>query len=368
MSLSVGIVGLPNAGKSTLFNALTRAQAAVGAFPFTTIEPNTGVVPVPDDRVQQLAQVFLPPKRIPATVTFTDIAGLVRGAHQGEGLGNQFLGHVRQADALALVLRAFSAEDVGHVEGVVDPLRDLEILELELSLADLATVERRLDKVGRTARAGAADREQLAEVSGLERTREALQRGTAARQVSLSREEAEQLRGAQLLTAKPLILVANVDEDALGSEPTGEEMAGLRSRAEARGAELVRVSARLEAELAELELDEAREYLGQLGLAEGGLARLSRAGYRALRLLTFFTAGEKEVRAWTVPQGASAKDAAGVIHTDFAKGFIRAEVCDWRELVEAGGYAAVRERGLRRLEGRDYVVRDGDVMHFLFNV
>ncbi len=368
MSLSVGIVGLPNAGKSTLFNALTRAHVAVGAFPFTTIDPNTGVVPVPDDRIRQLAEVFHPPKVIPATVTFTDIAGLVRGAHSGEGLGNQFLGHIRSADAIAFVLRAFSASEVGHVEGGIDPLRDLEILELELGLADLGVVDRRLERAGKTARAGAAPREVQAEVSGLTKVREALDQGLPARRVQLTEEEAVGVRETQLLTAKPVIYVANVDEDELGGDPASGPAGKIADRARSEGADFVAVSAKLEAELSELEPQEAEEFLSGLGLAEAGLGRLSRAGHHALRLQTFFTAGEKEVRAWTVEQGANAKDAAGAIHTDFAKGFIRAEVCGWQELVDAGGYAAVRERGQRRLEGRDYLVQDGDVMHFLFNV
>ncbi|MGH7611483.1 MAG: redox-regulated ATPase YchF [Candidatus Dormibacteria bacterium] len=368
MTLAVGIVGLPNAGKSTLFNALTRARAAVGDFPFTTIEPNTGVVPVPDERLHRLAQVFSPPRVIPATVTFTDIAGLVRGAHRGEGLGNQFLSHIRAADAVAVVLRAFEAGGVGHVEGAVDPLRDLEILDLELALADIATLDRRLDKVGRTARAGAADRAQQAELQGLRRVRQALDEGLPARSVALSPEEQVGVREAQLLTAKPVVYVANISESALGGPPPEGPLAAVASRAAREGTELVLVSARLEAELSELDQAEAAEFLSSLGLTESGLGRLTHAGYAALGLQTFFTAGEKEVRAWTVARGATARDAAGVIHTDFAKGFIRAEVCDWEELVEAGGYAGVRDRGQRRLEGRDYLVRDGDVVHFLFSV
>jgi hypothetical protein len=368
MSLSVGIVGLPNAGKSTLFNALTKAHAAVGAFPFTTIEPNTGVVPVPDPRLEQLAAVFHPPKVIPATVTFTDIAGLVRGAHQGEGLGNQFLSHIRSADAIAFVLRSFAASEVSHVEGEVDPIRDLEILELELALSDIAALDRRLNKVGRTARAGAGGREAKVEADALARVREALDQGRPARSVELSEEEWPAVKECQLLTAKPVIYVANVDEDELSQDPAAGKARPIAERAKVEKADFVAVSAKLEAELSELEPAEACEFLTGLGLEEAGLGPLSRAGYHALSLISFFTAGEKEVKAWTVRQGSNAMEAAGTIHTDFAKGFIRAEVCRWEELVSAGSYPAVRERGQRRLEGRDYQTQDGDVMNFLFNV
>lgn len=283
-------------------------------------------------------------------------------------MGNQFLGHIRSSDAIAFVLRAFTASEVSHVEGGVDPLRDLEILELELTLADLATVDRRLERSGKTARAGAASREVQAEVSGLTKVRQALDQGLPARRVSLTAEEELGVREAQLLTAKPVIFVGNVDEDELVGDLAAGPAGRIAARAADEGADFVPVSAKLEAELSELEPEEAAEFLSGLGLNEGGLGRLSRAGYHALSLLTFFTAGEKEVRAWTVAQGANARDAAGVIHTDFAKGFIRAEVCAWEELVQAGSYAAVRERGQRRLEGRDYLVQDGDVVHFLFNV
>ncbi len=365
MSLAVGIVGLPNSGKSTLFNALTGGRALVGDYPFTTIDPNTGVVPVPDERLRRLAELFHPPRVIPATVTFSDIAGLVRGASRNEGLGNQFLGHIRSTDAIALVIRAFTGQ-VAHVEGSVDPVRDMDILELELALADLQTVERRLDRVEERAR---RPRDVTpAQIQGLHRLREALDAGRPARGVPLGDEERVGLSQLQLLTAKPGVYVANVDEDALSSGATGGPAAQIAQRAAQVGASFVTVSAKLEAELAELDIEEAAAYLQSLGVGEAGLGRLSRAAYAALGLLTFFTAGEKEVRAWTLPQGGTAVDAAGVIHTDFARGFIRAEVCDVGDLLAAGGYAGVRERGRRRLEGRDYVVRDGDVVHFLFNV
>ncbi|HVA21046.1 MAG TPA: redox-regulated ATPase YchF [Candidatus Micrarchaeia archaeon] len=365
MSLAVGIVGLPNSGKSTLFNALTGGRALVGDYPFTTIDPNTGVVPVPDGRLQRLAALFRPPRVIPATVTFTDIAGLVRGASRNEGLGNQFLGHVRTTDAIALVVRAFTGA-VAHVEGSVDPVRDMDILELELALADLATVDRRLERVEERARR--PSEVTAAQVAGLRRIRDALDDGRPARAVALAPEEGSGLQALQLLTAKPALYVANVDEAVLGADPGQGPAAAVAGRAAQAGAGFVTVSAKLEAELAELEVAEAGEYLRSLGVAEAGLGRLSRAAYAALGLLTFFTAGEKEVRAWTLPRGGTAVEAAGAIHTDFARGFIRAEVCDAEDLLTSGGYAGVRERGRRRLEGRDYEVRDGDVVHFLFNV
>jgi ribosome-binding ATPase len=363
MGLSVGIVGLPNAGKSTLFNALTRAGAAVGNYPFTTIEPNTGIVPVPDPRLQQLAGIFSPPRVIPTTVTFTDIAGLVRGASRGEGLGNQFLGHIRDTDAIALVVRCFDDGDVTHVEGSVDPVRDIDLLELELQLADLDSVSKRLDKNERTARLQKDHAEET--VTVLRRVREHLDTGQPVRTMGLSREELGHIRDLFLLTVKPILVVANVDEN----DPSGAAvLQRVEERAERSGGEAVAVSARIEAELSELEADDQREFLASLGLAEPGLNRLARSAYHLLHLLTFFTAGEKEVRAWTVRRGETAIDAAAEIHTDFAKGFIRAEVVGAADLIAAGSYAAVREQGKLRLEGRDYVVQDGDVMHFRFNV
>ncbi|HXA27831.1 MAG TPA: redox-regulated ATPase YchF [Candidatus Angelobacter sp.] len=363
MSLSVGIVGLPNAGKSTLFNALTKAGAAVGNYPFTTIEPNTGIVPVPDPRLQQLAALFNPPRIIPTTVTFTDIAGLVRGASRGEGLGNQFLGHIRDTDAIALVVRCFDDGDVTHVEGSVDPVRDIDLLELELQLADLESVGRRLDKTERTSRLQKDHAEET--VAILRRVREHLDGGQPVRTLPLTAEEKERIRDLSLLTAKPILVVANVDEN----DPSGAQvLQRVAERAEQAGGEAVAVSARIESELSELDADDQREFLASLGLNEPGLNRLARSAYHLLHLVTFFTAGEKEVRAWTVRRGQTAIDAAGEIHTDFAKGFIRAEVVGATDLIAGGSYAAVREQGRLRLEGRDYVVQDGDVMHFRFNV
>ncbi|MBV8196096.1 MAG: redox-regulated ATPase YchF [Candidatus Dormibacteraeota bacterium] len=362
MTLSVGIVGLPNAGKSTLFNALTRAGAAVGNYPFTTIDPNTGVVPVPDPRLDRLAALFAPPKVIPATVTFTDIAGLVRGASRGEGLGNRFLGHIREADATALVVREFSDPDVSHVEGAVDAVRDIDVIELELQLADLEAVTRRLERTEKTARLQKA--KELDTIALFRRVAEHLDSGQPVRTMTLSAEERAALRELWLLTAKPLLIIINVDEaHAAQSVPEA-----LSARAEAAGGEALSVSARIESELLELDADARDAFLADLGLVQPGLHRVAQSAYQLLQLLTFFTAGEKEVRAWTLRRGETAIDAAATIHTDFAKGFIRAEVVDVEELLSAGSYAVSREQGKQRLEGRDYVVRDGDVVHFRFNI
>ena len=362
MTLSVGIVGLPNAGKSTLFNALTRAGAAVGNYAFTTIEPNTGVVGVPDARLDRLFELFRPPREIPATVTFTDIAGLVRGASRGEGLGNRFLGHIREADATALVVRAFADPDVSHVEGAVDPVRDIDVIELELQLADIDTVSRRLERTERTSRLQKEKEEEV--LALLRRVLAHLDSGRPVRTMVLSADERAALRELWLLTAKPLLVVVNAD-DAHASDVVPDAVA---ARAREAGGEAIAVSARIESELLDLEPDERDVFLADLGLTEPGLHRVARSAYHLLDLLTFFTAGEKEVRAWTLRRGGSAIDAAAVIHTDFAKGFIRAEVVDVDDLLAAGSYNAVREQGKQRLEGREYVVRDGDVVHFRFNV
>ena len=362
MSLSVGVVGLPNAGKSTLFNALTRAHAAVGNYPFTTIEPNTGVVPVPDSRLDRLAAMFSPPKVIPATVTFTDIAGLVHGASSGEGLGNRFLGHIREADSVLLVVRDFHDPDVSHVEGTVDPSRDIDVIELELQLADLDTVQRRLDRVERNARL--QKQKDIDQIALLQRVRDHIDQGRSVRTLDLGADEHLELRDLWLLTAKPLLVVANVDEQAAAAEPSPD----LLARARAAGGAVLVVSARIESELVDLDEPDRQSFLTDLGLAEPGLHRVARAAYRLLRLLTFFTAGENEVRAWTLRDGGTALDAAAVIHTDFARGFIRAEVCDVEDLLASGSYTALRDHGRQRLEGRDYILRDGDVVHFRFNV
>lgn len=365
MTLSVGIVGLPNAGKSTLFNAMTRAGAAVGNYPFTTIEPNTGIVPVPDDRLDRLAAIFRPPKVIPATVTFTDIAGLVRGASRGEGLGNQFLGHIRETDAIAYVVRGFEDSEVSHVEGSVDPVRDLELLELELGIADLESVTKRLDRLEKTSRlVKEKDADTLAT---LRVVREHLDAGQPVRTMSLSAEQRAHIRDLFLLTAKPALVVVNVAEDDAAAT-SSSMLDAVREAAARTHDDVVPISARIESELIELEPDDRAEFLASLGLEEPGLNRLARRAYALLHLITFLTAGEKEVRAWTLRHGGTALDAAGTIHTDFAKGFIRAEVVDAETLIAAGSYSAVRDAGRLRLEGRDYVVQDGDVVHFRFNV
>ena len=363
--LRLGIVGLPNVGKSTLFNALTSAKALVANYPFATIEPNTGIVQVPDSRLDALAAIVHPERVVPAAVEFVDIAGLVKGASQGEGLGNQFLANIREVDAILHVVRCFEDPDIQHVMGPVDPVRDREVINIELGLADLATVEKRLDRTARAAKSG--DPEARVELRLLEALRTALAAGKPARAVVPTDEEAPAFRSLNLLTAKPVLYAANVAEDQITEG--NALVAALRAAVErdAEQAEIVTFSAKVEAELAELAPEDRREFLASLGLTESGLDRLAHAAYHLLGLQSYFTAGEKEVRAWTIHRGDKAPAAAGVIHSDFEKGFIRAETVAYEDFVRVGGWKGAREQGLARAEGKDYVVRDGDVMLFRFS-
>ncbi len=365
MGLQMGLVGLPNSGKSTLFNVLTRAGAAVASYAFTTIEPNVGVAVLPDPRLEALAQMVGPERVVPATMEFVDIAGLVKGAHQGEGLGNQFLGHIRNVDAIAYVLRCFADPDVSHPYGKLDPLDDLTILDLELTLADLVTVERRIEKSRSAAKA--SPREHAAELAMLESLRDALQAGRLALDWAAGTEQLELVRSVGLLTAKPRLYVANVGE---GDLPDGGELAGrVRNRALVDGSESVAICAQVEMVLLDWPPAEAAAYLCELGLARQGLDRLVAAGFRLLELITFFTiTGGKEARSWPIPRSTPAPVAAGRIHTDMERGFIRAEVIGVDDLLAAGSWATARDAGRVRVEGRNYLVEDGDVIHFRFAV
>jgi GTP-binding protein YchF len=360
MALAVGIVGLPNVGKSTLFNALSSAGAEASNYAFCTIEPNVGMVRVPDPRLDALVEVIVPKSIVPTTVEFVDIAGLVKGASEGEGLGNQFLSHIRSVDAIVHVVRCFD------VNSRVDPLDDVDTIDTELLLRDIQSLEKRLERARKQSKSG--DKVEKLALVVCERMLAGMENGTAARSIELSDDEREIIDALDLLTSKPIMYVANVSEDQVSADVEDEFVAPLAAKAAKDGAEIVVISAAIESEISTLPAEERTEFLESLGLEEPGLNRLIRKAYALLDLITYFTAGEKECRAWTIPRGTKAPQAAGVIHTDFERGFIRAEVVHWKTLIDLGSEAAVKAKGLLRVEGKEYVVDDGDVMHFRFNV
>ncbi|HEY8392297.1 MAG TPA: redox-regulated ATPase YchF [Capillibacterium sp.] len=365
--MKIGIVGLPNVGKSTLFNAITKAGAECANYPFCTIEPNLGIVAVPDERLTRLAEMYQPEKVTPATVEFVDIAGLVKGASRGEGLGNKFLSHIREVDAILHVVRCFAGENIVHVEGSIDPARDVEIINLELILADLETMEKRIEKTRNMAKSG--DKKVLAALDLYTRIQKGLSEGLPVRAMSFDEEEQELVKQLFLLTQKPVIYAANIaEQDLSNGVKNNPYVATLQKIAEKEGAEVLVICAAVEEEIAQLDEEDKKVFLAELGLEESGLDRLIKAAYKLLGLISFLTAGPKEVRAWTIKAGTKAPQAAGKIHSDFERGFIRAEIVAYEDLMRCGSYAAAKEKGLVRLEGKDYVMQDGDVTLFRFNV